>query len=108
MRSKFRIQYLVGRFTVGNGARELHGGNEDREQPQRGSSRGGGILGRQVRRDHLDDGLHSPGVGIADGVAAAADLVEKRGIGTTGAGIVAMLRGQVRTDELPQRRLALG
>ena len=96
------------RFTVGDGACELHGGDEDREQPQRGGSRGGGVLGRQVGRDHVDDGLHSPGVGIADGVVAAADLVEKRSVGAAGAGIVAMLRGQVLAHEFLQRRPALG
>ena len=94
-------EYVVGQFPVGDRACELQGRDEDREQPQRAGARGGGVLWRQVRRDHVDDGLHALGVGIADGVAAAADLIEQRSVGTASARIVAMMRRRGSRARIP-------
>ena len=71
-------------------------------------ARGGRVVWRQVRRNHVDDGLHALGVGIADGVIAAADLIEQGGGGAARARIVPMTWREVVAHEFLQRRPALG
>jgi hypothetical protein len=61
-----------------------------------------------VRRNHVDDGLHSLGVGIPDGVIAAADLVKQGSRRATRARLIPMTRREVVANEFLQRCLARG
>jgi len=90
-----RSEDAVGKLRVGDGASQLEGADQKREDADRALVGGLGTAAVEAARDRGDHRAGTVGVGVSGGLAAPADLIQEGGRRAAVGEVVAVFGGEV-------------